>query len=262
MPKQTFKDSPHKKNVHVAAFSPDGEFILTGSIDGTACLWDSRGNIKKVFQGDDREIGTVAFSPDNTYFFIATKDIYVCPVQLPENPLAVLKGHTDYIKELSCDSQNRQLVSFSRDQAIMKWSLDGGISRVVKEKGTIRSSALSPDNKQLFTGFEAGGGRINQVTLPVNPSGEMLYAAFTGNNELLTGSADGEIAWWTIKGKRLRRSRLEKEQMEIRALAISHDAKRILTINLDLNKKIARLWQLESKNGREVFIEQRQIKFE
>ena len=54
----------HSEAVNSVVFSPDGRFILTGSNDRTARLWDvaSGGEIGR-FEGHARFVTSVAFSP-------------------------------------------------------------------------------------------------------------------------------------------------------------------------------------------------------
>ena len=55
----------HKASINAVAFSPDGQFILTGAVD--AILWDREGNILQRFEAQNGIIHAVAFSPDGKY---------------------------------------------------------------------------------------------------------------------------------------------------------------------------------------------------
>lgn len=55
----------HSAPVVAVAFSPKGEFVLTGSQDGTARLWDVHtGHEERRFVGNTEGVGSVAFSGD------------------------------------------------------------------------------------------------------------------------------------------------------------------------------------------------------
>jgi WD40 repeat protein len=56
------------------AFSPDGEFVLTGSWDGTAKLWSLDGIQLKSFKGHEDYVISVAFSPDGQNVLTVSRD--------------------------------------------------------------------------------------------------------------------------------------------------------------------------------------------
>src|SRR5688572_14801873 len=58
----------HKSDVWSVAFSPDGEYLASGSSDGTARLWNlASGEEIAVFSVETGEVGGVVFSPDGKY---------------------------------------------------------------------------------------------------------------------------------------------------------------------------------------------------
>ncbi len=67
--------SGHTSSVTSVAFSPDGQYVLTGSADGTARLWDaSSGESLRTFTGHTAWVSSVAFSPDGRYVLTGSKD--------------------------------------------------------------------------------------------------------------------------------------------------------------------------------------------
>src|SRR5262249_51954652 len=55
----------HTGSVFCAAFSPDGEHIMTGSMDQTAKVWDVRTGTPVLEMGEPgRQVNSVAVSPD------------------------------------------------------------------------------------------------------------------------------------------------------------------------------------------------------
>ena len=65
----------HTNTLNSAAFSPDGRFIVTTSLDKKAVLWDaSIGSELLTFSGHNEAIESAAFSPDPTRLVTAGTD--------------------------------------------------------------------------------------------------------------------------------------------------------------------------------------------
>jgi len=65
----------HADSVLSVAFSPDGRFVLTGSYDGTARLWDAiSGQSLRTFKGHTNWVRSVAFSPDGRFVLTGSDD--------------------------------------------------------------------------------------------------------------------------------------------------------------------------------------------
>jgi WD40 repeat protein len=62
------------EKVTSVTFSPDGEYILTGSCDRTARLWDMKGNQLKTFREHEGIITSVAFSRSGKYILTGSID--------------------------------------------------------------------------------------------------------------------------------------------------------------------------------------------
>jgi WD40 repeat protein len=57
---------PHESEVYSVAFSPDGQRIVSGSVDKTVRIWDAKTGapIGKPLTGHENPVTSVAFSPD------------------------------------------------------------------------------------------------------------------------------------------------------------------------------------------------------
>ena len=62
------------KDVLAVAFSPDEKFILTGSAEGKIKLWKISGELIQTIDAHVKDINSIAFSPDGYYMLSASDD--------------------------------------------------------------------------------------------------------------------------------------------------------------------------------------------
>ena len=66
---------PRVKGYSSVAYAPNGEFLVSGSLDGQICVWDSSdGKTLALVQGHDKAIGSVAVSPDGKLIVTGSQD--------------------------------------------------------------------------------------------------------------------------------------------------------------------------------------------
>jgi WD40 repeat protein len=78
----------HKAYVTSVAFSPDSQFVVAASVDGTARVWKTNtGQDVARIHGHSDEVWSAAFGPDGKYIVTASYDktarIYACEVCRP-----------------------------------------------------------------------------------------------------------------------------------------------------------------------------------
>jgi WD40 repeat protein len=65
----------HDNTVFSVAFSPDGKYLASGSLDNTVKLWSIESHKEIItLQGHDDTVFSVAFSPDGKYLASSSKD--------------------------------------------------------------------------------------------------------------------------------------------------------------------------------------------
>lgn len=112
----------HAAPLTSVSFSPNGEFIATGSRDGTTRLWsfDNGKEIAKL--ASTGPVWQVAFSPDGAILGVSTLNYMALWDVKTRKKLADLKGHTGGDRVALCFSPDgRTLATGSSDGTIRLW---------------------------------------------------------------------------------------------------------------------------------------------
>jgi len=129
----------HKAQIRDIAVTKDGKTIVSAGVDKTILLWDAQSGeiIDEIYgqqqEGDEGMIYAMALSPDNRWlavggFFGNQEDlIKVGTIRLYDFPsrrlIALLKGHTDVLSDLSFSENSEYLVSGSADNSVKVWKM-------------------------------------------------------------------------------------------------------------------------------------------
>lgn len=204
--------SGHTFPVTALTFSPDGKYLLTGSLDHTAILWDTT-TWRKVRAHLSQPALSVAFSPDGSQFATAEtlKNRIVLWDKLKGEPIRTFQGEA------------------------LAWS-----------------AAFSPDGKQLFGGLDNGPvlwdtatGQIIRRFATVKKGRKAALSPDGDKFLTLDEDARAAILWRTTTGERLRA--LEGHDMKVTSFNFSPDARQVITGSED--KKVL-LW--DSATGKKV----------
>jgi WD40 repeat protein len=89
--------------------SPDGQYALSGSMDGAIILWDfeTAGELRR-FSGHTQVVTDVAFSPDGETAFSVSLDGALIEWQIADLPLEELIDWTyanRYVRDLTCEER-------------------------------------------------------------------------------------------------------------------------------------------------------------
>jgi uncharacterized protein YjiK len=189
----------HQHEIFALAFSPDGQWLASGSFDGSTRLWDTRNwRVVHELAGHANWISAVAFSPDSRQLATASLDrrIQVWDVasgQLRHTAQPHLKG----VLSLAFSPDGQWLASGGLDKRIVLHRLNPWQqARVLPEQpGGVSALAFSPDSRTLVSGSyqdsllrcwdpvngEAGpllNGHLKEIyALAFSPDGQWLASA-------------------------------------------------------------------------------------
>ncbi len=258
----------HAHEVSSVAFSPDGQHIVAGSMDGTAKVWDAAtGQDVFTLQGHKGHTMSVAFSPDGKRIVtgggewggtLGEAKVWDAATG---RLLLELNGHTCAVWSVVFSPDGKRIATGAGDWGpgpgeVKVWDAETGREILVLEGHMfgVRGVAFSPDGRFVITGSEdytakvwdAATGR-ELITLHGHTDAVRNVAFSPDGRHILTGSMDWTAKVWDA-GTGKKTLDLAGHSDGVTSAAFSPDGQRIVTGSWD---QTAKVW--DAVTGREVF---------
>jgi WD40 repeat protein/serine/threonine protein kinase len=160
--------------IHRLTFLPEAFVFASAAADGTVRLWNAAESLKSplaVFTGHDRDVWSIAVSPDGRLAASAGRDATVRLWDLSkQNAVAVLRGHSSDVIDVAFSPDGKVLASAGRDGTLRLWDVAKGTSILSLGDGAapFLGVIFSPEGRMLAA---TSADRVLRVweSLPVQP---------------------------------------------------------------------------------------------
>jgi WD40 repeat protein len=225
----------HDDWVQSAAFTADGQRVVTMSRDKTVRIWDAAtGTPIAVLKGHDGVVLNAAFSPDGKRVVTMWFDKTAIWDTVTGSEI-VLKAHASRVKDAAFSSDGGRVVTASDDTTARIWDAATGAQIAVLKghEGQVTSAAFSPDGRRVVTASGDGTARIwdaatgAQIALLKGQS-----AAFSPDGRRVMTASNGSAGIWdAATGAQIAVLMMHDEQ--VLTAAFSPDARRVVTLSWD-----------------------------
>jgi len=181
----------HTYFVGSVAFSPNGRYVLAGSDDNTAKLWDIvTGECIRTFTPSSigcSPVFSVAFSPDGKCIITGGGADYTAKLWdvTTGSYIRTFIGHRGQVTSVAFSSDGTKVLTGSHDGTAKLWDTSTGIcTRTFGHAWDVRSVAFSPDGNRVLIGGEEDAANGTAATAA------KLWNATTGSclrNFIVTG---------------------------------------------------------------------------
>jgi WD40 repeat protein len=196
------------RGVHTVVFSPDGQRIATGGLDGVVKLWQRNGQLLRSLTGHRDRIWSLAFSPDGSLMASSSADGTIKLWQPYGTLVRTLKGHSWGVWQVRFSPDGQHIASAGLDGKINLWGRDGALFKTFTEKVAMSGVAFSPNGQTLASGGNDGVVKLRRLdgallsAFPTQEKTAIQRLVFSPDGQLLAiAKDDGNLELWQPDGK-------------------------------------------------------------
>ena len=249
----TVKGATAPAAVKGVSVSGDGKYVLTGSSDKMATLWDAAsGKKRQTFLGHTSFVYGAVLSSDGKRVLTGSADkSAILWDAFSGTKLHIFHGHTLSVMSVAMSGDGKLVLTGSNDKTAILWDVASGTRRHTFDWHTaaVTTVALSADGKLAVTGsgdktailWDAVSGKKLQ-TLQGHTSTVTSVTLSADGKQVVTGSVDKTaILWDAASGQKLRT--FLGHNSSVHGVALRGDGRLLVTGSYD---KTAILWDTVS----------------
>ncbi|MDZ4658536.1 MAG: protein kinase [Bythopirellula sp.] len=241
---QLIRFSPHGAVADVD-LAPDGKWLVTGSWDQSAKIWDAATGeaVRKLDGVHTGYINSVQFSPSGEQVLTASDDgtarLWDAATGKPVEPALV--GHEGRVRQARFDTDGSRVVTSSNDKTARIWDAKTGAEQQILRghEWAVLCGEFSHDGTRVITGGEDNIAIIWDVAtgevvlkLAGHTDSVTAVALSPDGTRALTGSQDNTVKLWdALTGKEILTLTGHKE--EVTSVGFSPDGMDVLSSGRD-----------------------------
>lgn len=198
----------HRSKVHGVAYSPNGKYYATASLDRDIKLWDAATNKEiKTFVGHKDYVFSIEFSPDSKLLLSASADrtarLWDVDTGKETKELA---GHGGLVQQATFSRDGSRIATASADGTSRVYEVSTGdyLFTLRGHRNKIESVAFSPSGKLIATGASDRSVRLWDASsgaelLKLSQENTIRAVLFSPDGKLLaSGGDDKTVKLWDV----------------------------------------------------------------
>lgn len=232
----------HGDDVNAVAFSPDGKYLATASLDNTARVWETTNSREVARMQHNGSVVAVTFSPKGKYLATASLDGTVLVRNMSSGTINPPLQDEGGIIAVTFSPDEQFLATANANGTGQLWDVTLGqppVAPLEHEGAFIRAVAFSPNGNYLATADLEGFVKmwkmpnVAPVGDPLKHDAGVLAVAFSPDEQFLaTASADGKARVWKVSSGELIGDPVQHNDSVV-AVTFSPDGNYLATLSLD-----------------------------
>ncbi len=185
----------HTDRILTVAWSPNGKYIASGSLDKTVQVWATNPGEHfqpYIYRGHTAGVQTVAWSPDSNRVASGSidKTVQVWDALSGEH-VAIYTGHTDAVNTVAWSPDGTYIATGSADNTVRLWEVATGKQMYVYRghRASVNSIVWSPDSQQIASG---SADKTVQILDATTGNHRYTYRGHTDTVSSVSWSPDGK----------------------------------------------------------------------